>query len=48
LIKKYGKDHILQLIKSLWTISSKEEFFEKFKEIYGFELSYETLNREMK
>ncbi len=44
LIEKHGKEKILNLIKASWTISSKEEFFEKFKGIYGFELSYETIN----
>jgi hypothetical protein len=48
LINKYGKDKILELIKSAGKISSKEEFFEKFKEIYGFELSYETINVDLK
>jgi len=47
LIEKYGKEKILKLIKASWTISSKEEFFEKFKEIYGFELSYETINADL-
>lgn len=44
LINKYGKENIFQLITSLWYIHSEEEFSEKFKEIYWFELNYTNLN----
>ncbi len=44
LINNYGKEKILELIKSLWKIKSKEEFFGKFKDIYWFELTYENIN----
>jgi hypothetical protein len=47
LINKFEKEKILELIKSLGSIRSPEEFSAKFKEIYGFELSYEEFNRMM-
>ena len=41
LVKYYGKQKMLSLIKSLKYISSNEQLFKTFKEIYGFELKYE-------
>ena len=44
LIEKFGKERILRLIKALSNIGNSEEFIEKFKDIYGFELSYGNFN----
>lgn len=41
LIKYYGKQKLLSLIKSLKYISSQEQFCKSFKEVYGFDLKYE-------
>lgn len=43
LVRKFGKDKIIQLVKSLSEIEP-EKFGEKFAEIYGFHLSYEKVN----
>ena len=43
-LKKYGKERIIDLIKSMNEIKSKKEFEKKFKEIYGFELNYKNIN----
>jgi hypothetical protein len=48
LVKTYGKQKILRLIKSLGKINSKKEFASRFKEIYGFELSYKNFNKVLK
>lgn len=40
LVKNFGKQKLLKLVKSLKDINSKNEFAKKFKEIYGFELNY--------
>jgi hypothetical protein len=40
LVKNFGKQKLLNLIKSLKDIDSEEKFAKKFKEIYGFELNY--------
>ncbi|MCF7835052.1 hypothetical protein K9M48_03265 [Candidatus Gracilibacteria bacterium] len=45
LINNYDKEKILELIRYLGKIKSKEEFFETFKDIYGFELTYENINK---
>lgn len=45
LINNYDKEKILELIRYLWKIKSKEEFFETFKDIYWFELTYENINK---
>jgi hypothetical protein len=44
LVKKYGKAKLLELIKRLENIRSKEEFDVLFKTIYGFESTYENFN----
>lgn len=43
LIKQFGKEKLLELIKSLKSTKTEKEFFKSFKKIYGFDLSYETL-----
>ena len=45
LVNKFGKEKLIQIIKSLPDLSKHENFLEKFKEIYGFELSYEKINK---
>jgi len=40
LAEKFGKEKLLNLIKSLKSISSEENFNQTFKRIYGFELRY--------
>lgn len=44
LVKKYGKQKILKLLKELKNIKSEKEFKNKFKEIYGFKLNYKNFN----
>jgi len=48
LVKNYGKQKLLKLIKSLKEIDSKEKFAKKFKEIYGFELDYKNFQKPLK
>lgn len=43
LIKQFGKEKLLELIKSLKNTKTEKEFFKSFKKIYGFDLSYKTL-----
>ena len=45
LVKKYGKDKLLELIRGLKTIKSQKEFNAAFKKIYGFSLSYAPINK---
>lgn len=45
LIEKHGKSKILGLLSELKNITSKEEFENKFKEIYNFHPTYEEFNR---
>ena len=45
LVKKFGKNKLLELIKSLKEIESEKEFNKKFKQIYGFDLDYEEINK---
>lgn len=44
LIKKFGKEKIISLIKRLKECKNRDDFSNLFKEIYGVELSYESLN----
>jgi len=44
LVEKYGKEKLLELIKSLKDINSEEDFNKKFEEIYGVELNYDLFN----
>lgn len=47
LVEKYGKQKLLDLIKELKKIKSKEEFENYFKKEYGFKLSYEEINKQL-
>jgi len=40
LIKKYGKEKFLTLLKELKNLKTEKKFKEKFQEVYGFELNY--------
>ncbi len=40
LVENHGKDKLLELIRSMNTINSEDEFKKTFKQIYGFELDY--------
>lgn len=44
LIKKFGKKKLIELIKS--PRSSEKEFSNAFKKIYGFDLSYKSINEQ--
>jgi len=44
LVKNFGRQKLLNLIKSLKNINSEKAFAKKFKEIYGFRLSYKNFN----
>jgi hypothetical protein len=48
LVENYGKQKLLNLIKSLKEIDSKEKFTKKFEEIYGFELNYKNFQKSSK
>jgi len=48
LVKNFGKQKLLKLIKSLKEINSKDKFTKKFKEIYGFELNYKNFQKPSK
>ncbi len=45
LIKKFGKQKILKLIKNLKNINSEKEFKQLFKKIYSFNLNYKEINK---
>ena len=45
LVNKYGKGKILDLVKSLPKMKSKASFEEKFKELYGLDLTYKDINK---
>ncbi len=45
LVNKFGKEKLLELIGRLSEINSEESFKKLFEEIYGFELSYEEINK---
>lgn len=45
LVKKFGKQKLLNLIKNLKILNSKDEFDKLFKKIYGFDLNYDNINR---
>lgn len=47
LVKKFGKKKLLRLIKSLKEVDSEKKFSEKFKDIYGFDLTYQNFNERM-
>jgi hypothetical protein len=48
LIKKFGKEKLMKLIEGLDNIKNKEDFEKLFKKIYGFEISYNNLNKLLK
>ncbi len=45
LVKKYGKQKLLELIKSIKQANTEELFAKRFKGLYGFELSYDEFNK---
>jgi len=45
LVTKFGKNKLINLIKGLSQIESEEEFNRLFKKIYGFELTYDEINK---
>lgn len=45
LIRKFGKDRMVNLVKSLSKISNEKQFNNKFKEMFGFSLSYQNINK---
>jgi hypothetical protein len=48
LVTKFGKSKLINLIKGLSQIESEEEFNRLFKKIYGFELTYDEINKRYK
>lgn len=45
LVNKFKKEKLLNLIKNLSKANSEDSFKALFKEIYGFELNYENINK---
>lgn len=45
LVKKFGKDKLLKLIKSLSRVSDENLFNKVFKKIYGFQIGYGIMNK---
>ena len=45
LIKKFGKEKLIKLLKELKNTTNKQEFDEKFKEVYEIIPNYEFFNR---
>lgn len=45
LVKKFGKDKLLELIKSLRDISDEKQFNKIFRKVYGFSMSYKSINK---
>jgi len=45
LVKEFGKEKLLDLIKSLKSVSSESGFSQKFENIYGLDLTYPCLSR---
>lgn len=48
LVKKFGRQKLIKLLKSIKEIDSKKEFNKKFKEIYEFDLNYINFNEFLK
>lgn len=44
LVNKYGKEKIIELVKSLGDYKNEGDFDKFFERVYGFELSYEKIN----
>ncbi|MDP3792666.1 MAG: hypothetical protein Q8Q89_02950 [bacterium] len=45
LVKKFGKNKLLELIKSLKNVSDKKQFNKVFQKIYRFQINYKEINR---
>ena len=45
LVKNFGKNKLLRLVKSLKYISSKKQFEATFRRIFGFKLNYGAVNK---
>lgn len=45
LVNKYGKGNIIELVKFLPKMKSKVKFRKKFKELYGYKLTYKNINK---
>lgn len=45
LVKKFGKQKLFRLIKSLSKINNQSEFKKQFLKIYGFDLNYREINK---
>jgi hypothetical protein len=48
LVKEYGKEKVIELVRKLKKGKTKEQFNLLFKEIYGFELNYRNINKKLK
>lgn len=48
LVKKFGKEKLIDLVKGLRDINSEIEFNKLFKKIYKFELNYKNMNKLLK
>ncbi len=48
LVKNFGKNKLLKLIKNLKEVNSKEKFEKLFKQTYGFEINYKEINKKFK
>jgi len=44
LVDKFGKEKVIQLVKRLKSIASDQDFKQTFNEIFGIELSYDSIN----
>ena len=44
LIKKFGKERVLEFLKKLKSVNNEKEFKESFEKEFGFELGYEGFN----
>jgi len=44
LIEKFGKEKLIELIKSLAQVKDKNDFYKQFNKLYGFELTYKNFN----
>jgi hypothetical protein len=45
LIKKFGREKIINLIKALNNVNSEKDFEKEFKKIYKFDLNYKNVNK---
>ena len=44
LVKNFGKNKLLKLIKSLRNVSNEKQFNKIFQKIYGFKMNYQNIN----